>query len=361
VNCRNHLEVGNPLLKVVIEMNPLTNPHDTAASTGLHAAPAAAMTADPGAMFSGDGSSQRSVRKKPRGFVTAPLHVRASFDSSRGDQVIVIPAEDVLHCPQGPPAIADSVAWPIYLCCQFNIETGPESCPAGANCPFVHADLRRAQRFQPHNRGAWNALEDVPYPRLSGGGPSFAIAAPNKTVAKEHIPSEMIIRTRALESGREPLSHCAHFVRKGVCDLGADCLFIHAVRLAGANAVHRPIKPPKAEGRSGTAAPLSGATLPAVCVGVTARPLEAAAGGPDGYHPPQRTGADSGQLPSFDALISTFDAPMLAAVAGLCGVGPGASGSSHATGDGSSSSRPSNERRGRFFHNPYRATPLPPK
>lgn len=169
----------------------------------------------------------------------AVVHVRAA---SRPGAVFVVPYDQVLQMPPEGDHTAK-----LLLCPYFDVlDVAFVTCPAGTACMHVHADLRGVVVRTPHERSAqWTTLADAPYPRYPSGE-AVELSQPNRGLTVEAVDSGLMLRTRALDCDRRPLSHCAHFLFKGVCDLGADCQFVHVVRLPEAPALdvmsehHRP-------------------------------------------------------------------------------------------------------------------------
>uniref|UniRef100_A0A7S1LXM3 C3H1-type domain-containing protein n=1 Tax=Neobodo designis TaxID=312471 RepID=A0A7S1LXM3_NEODS len=125
------------------------------------------------------------------------------------------------------PSDDDRVAPPLYVCGDY-AQTGV--CPRGRGCPDVHADLTQAQRLHPHHRRpAYHGLPPHMPPRLPASLGMLPVAPANETTSSLRVAAADCLVTRALEVGRYPLSVCAHFVRKGVCDYGAQCQFVHPV------------------------------------------------------------------------------------------------------------------------------------
>jgi hypothetical protein len=168
---------------------------------------------------------------KPRAHRTRrhPLHLRVLH--SPGLVYVVAPR----HRRQ-MPAWADNVDAPVLFLCPYYDAATNAGCPYGSTCEMVHADLSEATCHRVHEKcPSWTMLEDVPYPRHEPGT-TYNVTPPNSdsaAVTFEMIPSHHVIVTNAVRSGRTPLSHCAHFIQKGTCDLGEDCRFAHVVRIAG--------------------------------------------------------------------------------------------------------------------------------
>jgi hypothetical protein len=157
-----------------------------------------------------------------------PLHVR---DRARPGVVLVVQLANLHHAPPAAPGDV------VYICPAYNPADAAESCPQGAKCPDVHAvSLATAQEFRFHEQLApYHSVAQVPYPRFPPGF-DLEVAEPNATDVATIIPSDRALKTRALLVQRRPMCLCAHFARKGLCDLGADCEFVHEVKFtAGAD------------------------------------------------------------------------------------------------------------------------------
>jgi hypothetical protein len=187
------------------------------------------------------GTTGARRRRADRNRCSRPVHLRQHRGS---DLVYVLPSAAITQMPPlvytsgdgGPSVGADSDAsdrQPLYVCPAYDAAVGARSCPSGRHCGFVHADLSQAQRHHAHERREVENLAAVPYKRLSEvqPGPPLQVAPPNTRSAQQVLERTHVIYTRALEAGRDVLSHCAHYAGKGACDLGADCQFIHAVAL----------------------------------------------------------------------------------------------------------------------------------
>uniref|UniRef100_A0A6U4X619 C3H1-type domain-containing protein n=1 Tax=Neobodo designis TaxID=312471 RepID=A0A6U4X619_NEODS len=217
---------------------------------------------------------------------SAKLHIQVP---SRPGVVLVVAAEKIWHIP----ADADGVN--LTLCPQYDshlrnhnatanaaaaaplqgappsVTTAPvvatlgppaliasaDPCPLGARCAFVHGDVRGATEYIPHIRdiatrfaatdgdGAAAAMllsaEGGPYARYPAGA-VVQLARPNETAIYHEVPSEQLLRTRALDGSRRPVSHCVHFFTKGRCDRGPLCQFAHHLPLPGDD-----VPPPRLE------------------------------------------------------------------------------------------------------------------
>jgi len=165
-----------------------------------------------------------SERPLPAWLRSPKLHVRVP---SRPGVVLVVATSRVSHVPAG----ADGAG--LTLCQHYDgassaamaraAAAGASLCPDGAACGFVHADVRGATEYTPHVRA-----EAAAYARFAPGN-TIVLARPNEPSATECIASHELLQTRVLQSGRYPLSHCAHFLTKGRCDRGPACNFAHFV------------------------------------------------------------------------------------------------------------------------------------
>lgn len=138
-------------------------------------------------------------------------------------EVLTIQARDVHQMPPSALNVTRMV-----LCANYTANAPTTSCAMGSRCKFVHADTSRARKQAIHVNYAWRSVEEVSYDRFPAGE-TFEVAPPNSKVATDVMDSHMTLMTKALDSKRRPLSHCAHFYFNRACNLGADCQFIHAV------------------------------------------------------------------------------------------------------------------------------------
>jgi hypothetical protein len=171
------------------------------------------------------------VRADPR----TVLRVRSSCVTS----VVLMPEPAAPSCGtrpsgrqqqrRGSPPIAGRA--PRFIC---DAVAAGRPCDLGAACPDVHANLGDATVLTPH---VMPAPDDDPAtyrdaPRLGEAGQAVWIAAPNEARATRCVDAGRCFATRALSVWRDttvPVSACGHFERKGVCDFGADCQFVHAL------------------------------------------------------------------------------------------------------------------------------------
>jgi len=137
--------------------------------------------------------------------------------------VVNLDARDIM---QMPPAGMNVTR--LVLCANYDAARPDTSCAMGSRCKFVHADTRRAQKHAIHVNYAWRKVEAVTYERMAGGQ-TLEVAPPNSKVATDVMDSSMVLKTKALQSKRRPLSHCAHYYFNRACNLGAECQFVHAV------------------------------------------------------------------------------------------------------------------------------------
>jgi hypothetical protein len=150
------------------------------------------------------------------------VHVRAEQYS---DVILVIPIDDVAHKPEGVRQ---------HLLCPAYARGGAAACTAGEACQFVHAQLTRARRFLAHVQRYWTSFDEIPYTRASMVGlASIIVTHAHQPDSPEVVPIEFVLRTRALDYAhvQSGLQHCNHFSRKGSCDLGEQCKFVHCIRL----------------------------------------------------------------------------------------------------------------------------------
>lgn len=166
---------------------------------------------------------------KPRLRRNGPVHVR---DLHSPRVVHVLTTTMVCHLPA-----AFAADGRLYLCSAFNT---PRGCRLGDSCPNVHAQIDAAApppTYVAHERDAtWITLADVDAAQpgtslFDARVGTLAVAAPNAKPGDDTkpVPAHKCLATAVLESARKPISHCAHFRAKGVCDLGAKCAFVHAL------------------------------------------------------------------------------------------------------------------------------------
>mmetsp|Transcript_37441 Transcript_37441/g.115629 ORF Transcript_37441/g.115629 Transcript_37441/m.115629 type:complete len:373 (-) Transcript_37441:1063-2181(-) len=161
--------------------------------------------------------------------------VRVRLPSRQG-VVVVVPALRVWHVPQRSngatppgspitPVTCPTDATPT-LCpsCDPAARRGTP-CPYGngSACPFVHADVRGAPEYRPHEKAA--AARGA-YERFAPGA-SITIAVGGK--APVSVPSEQLLLTEAPVGIRRVVAACSHFMAKGRCDRGRGCSFAHPV------------------------------------------------------------------------------------------------------------------------------------
>jgi hypothetical protein len=132
-----------------------------------------------------------------------------------------VPANRVHHMPSFPQRVR-------VLCPMYDPANPHESCMMGNGCHHVHADIRGLVVVCAHINYAWRSLADVTYARHAAGD-MVRVAAPNSGVEVDIMNSGSLLVTKALESNRRPLTHCAHYYLNRRCNLGPDCRFVHAV------------------------------------------------------------------------------------------------------------------------------------
>jgi hypothetical protein len=130
----------------------------------------------------------------------------------------------IRHLPRFP------AGGPYTLCPLYDPRESEGSCILGWNCVHVHADCRDLSPIVAHANFAWRCLSDVTYPRYPESSSTLVtIAAPNSRTYVDVMHTSCLLVTRALESKRRPLAHCAHYYLNRRCALGADCRFVHSV------------------------------------------------------------------------------------------------------------------------------------
>jgi hypothetical protein len=132
-----------------------------------------------------------------------------------------VPVSRIHHMPSFPQRVR-------VLCPMYDPAYPHESCMMGDNCQHVHADVRGLVVVCAHINYAWRSLDDVTYARHAAGD-VVHVAAPNCGVEVDVMDSGSLLVTKALESNRRPLTHCAHYYLNRRCNLGPDCRFVHAV------------------------------------------------------------------------------------------------------------------------------------
>jgi len=143
------------------------------------------------------------------------------------ESLLVLPRSDIISMPS-----TDEVNIKIpQPCPQFDAKKGINSCPQGSKCKFVHAVTDNATSHHIHVNYAWSNLEDVTYERFPPGT-VLSVAPPNASLASDEIPSHLALKTRALQSNRRVISHCAHYYFNRTCNRGPECFFLHALSLA---------------------------------------------------------------------------------------------------------------------------------
>eukprot|EP00672_Neobodo_designis_P016472 CAMPEP_0174826998 /NCGR_PEP_ID=MMETSP1114-20130205/400_1 /TAXON_ID=312471 /ORGANISM="Neobodo designis, Strain CCAP 1951/1" /LENGTH=247 /DNA_ID=CAMNT_0016060585 /DNA_START=52 /DNA_END=795 /DNA_ORIENTATION=+ len=161
-----------------------------------------------------------------------PMHL---LSRSHPGCVIVVPAAHVTHVPAPLASVHTGTnkrkakgsprkpREPERYVCDEYAATG--KCGQGAACPDVHASVSDALVLHPHVRRG--AAADAP--RLPPELGLLGVAPANQQAATLQVPAAACLRTRALEeteAGAVP-ALCAHFMKKGACDFGAECRFVH--------------------------------------------------------------------------------------------------------------------------------------
>lgn len=136
----------------------------------------------------------------------------------------------------------------LQLCTAFNDQ---QKCVDGDHCLRAHCRLRiddadvssELQRFVVHLNDV--NLPSDRYPRFSSAG-SIEVCYPNTSLRPQIIPLTMVFATKGVEnfiqlgrvqdaataelrSATVKLQHCAHFAKHGMCQLGPNCNFVHAL------------------------------------------------------------------------------------------------------------------------------------
>jgi hypothetical protein len=178
-------------------------------------------------------STARTPRSNPTTDTTPSPDFHAGANDPLQQQVVVVnvlanaerkyrvPLYRIRHLPSGPQRAR-------VLCPFYDPERPEDSCPMGNRCHHVHADIRGLVVVCAHINYAWRSLADVTYARHAPGW-LVHVAAPNTVVDVDVIDTGSLLVTKALESNRRPLTHCAHYYLNRRCNLGPDCRFVHAV------------------------------------------------------------------------------------------------------------------------------------
>jgi len=189
-------------------------------------------------------SSPTAVAVENRPFIAPTENATQLVYTPNFSTVLSIPTMDVLQLPHPSHDVRRYV-----LCDTFDPARPESSCRMGRRCKFVHANTARARHHQVHVNYAWRQAEDVVYPRFEAGV-VYRVASPNSNVTTDLISSELMLKTRVLESARHMLSHCAHYYYNRTCNLGADCHFVHAVYIDRNAKDHQRAPVPTQMGRS---------------------------------------------------------------------------------------------------------------
>jgi hypothetical protein len=116
----------------------------------------------------------------------------------------------------------------LTLCPSYDPAEGEHRprCKAGPKCAYVHADIRRASEYAPHERSLAHTYERF---ATVAGERLILVHRSSKDAGAggDVIPASEILR--ALESSTAAVAHCVHFAKKGRCDRGSECLFVHHV------------------------------------------------------------------------------------------------------------------------------------
>jgi len=136
-----------------------------------------------------------------------------------------------VYDPAAPPCERAGAARPnapLRFLCVYAARGTPALCPLGTNCPDVHADVAHAVRLYPHRRDSIVAADAAELPVLGATGQMLHVALPNEKVPSVFVDAGACLATQALNGDPDGLrSVCAHFAKKGVCDFGASCRFVH--------------------------------------------------------------------------------------------------------------------------------------
>ncbi|CBH16444.1 hypothetical protein, conserved [Trypanosoma brucei gambiense DAL972] len=139
-----------------------------------------------------------------------------------------IPSHSVVHMPHVHPSN------PYTMICTHYKPYDPNSCLAGSDCRFLHAnvDYSTLKAHPIHVNYIWRHEQCCMYERCQSGD-VLEVLLPNNKKPIERIASGLVLVTQAVIPRRrpraKPLSHCAHYYFNGVCHRGASCNFVHAV------------------------------------------------------------------------------------------------------------------------------------
>uniref|UniRef100_A0A6U4WNU1 C3H1-type domain-containing protein n=1 Tax=Neobodo designis TaxID=312471 RepID=A0A6U4WNU1_NEODS len=115
-------------------------------------------------------------------------------------------------------------------------------CEKGSACPDVHCDVRGATVLRPHLAGAMSYPTGPAGTTLHVTPANAALDISTPVDAGDCYHTQALVPSHPgapLTSATAPLSVCAHFAQKGVCDYGAECRFVHVARGPAAAAFKR--------------------------------------------------------------------------------------------------------------------------
>jgi len=200
-----------------------------------------------------------------------PLHVNLH---GKPGVICILPPKQVHQKPPPPepsPSLSPMGATraspqphqQLFLCAHYDAAQGAGSCPRGEGCPDVHADLTNVKEYTPHVVAGPTALPNAAdaLRHFAADLGELEVAPPNAKDEVDHIPATACLETRALACERRPLSHCAHFRAKGVCNYGYECEFIHCLTTVASPADSQ--SPGEAHGAGGRRGTLPPSAVPA--------------------------------------------------------------------------------------------------